>query len=151
MIGEAVEVCRDEGIAPAHPGQPVDAKPGYFEKRDLFHFTGFGDVVYRETAAEVFALGDAVGQVVLEIAALVAIGLHGHDVGAVGDKKQVVRCLQMMRPRVLPGREKIRRSQIAGIAGIQDGDAVAEHVTDIQVIAARHDLNAVRAPANIAV
>src|SRR3979490_194333 len=62
MIGEAVEMRRDIGIAPAHPGQPVDAKPGHFEKRDLLHLAGPGDVVDRKTAAEAFALGDAVGE-----------------------------------------------------------------------------------------
>src|SRR6266481_4622147 len=57
----------------------------------------------------------------------------------------------MMGPGVLPGREKVHRFQMAGIAGIQDGHAIAEHVTDIEVIAVRHDLDAVRTPTNVAV
>jgi len=123
------------GIAPAHPGQAVDAKSRHFQKRDLSHFAGLGDVVDRQAAAEVFALGDAVGQAVLEVAALVAIGLHGDDIGAVGNKKQVVRCLQMMRPGVLPGCKEIHRSHAARVAGIQNGHPVAKHVTDIEVVA----------------
>jgi len=54
-------------------------------------------------AAEAFALGDAVGEAVLEIAALVAVGLHRDDIGAVGDQQQIVRRLQVMGAGILPG------------------------------------------------
>ena len=91
MIGKAVEVRRNIGITPAHPGQAVDAKSRHFQKRDLSHFAGFGDVVDRQAAAEVLTLGDAFSEAVFEIAALVAIGLHGDDIGTVGDEKQIVR------------------------------------------------------------
>src|SRR5258708_500389 len=57
----------------------------------------------------------------------------------------------MMGTGVLPGRKKIYRFQIARVAGVQNGHAVAEHVTDIEVIAVQHDLDAVRSPANVAV
>src|SRR5882757_8392192 len=51
MVSEAVEMRRDIGIAPAHPGQPVDAKPGHFEKRDLLHLAWLGNVVDGKPAA----------------------------------------------------------------------------------------------------
>src|SRR5882757_5265987 len=57
----------------------------------------------------------------------------------------------MMGSGVLPGGEKTHRLQAAWIARIQNGHAIAEHVTDIEVVAVRHDLDAVRAPANVAV
>src|SRR5438105_12797979 len=57
----------------------------------------------------------------------------------------------MMRPGVLPGRKKVHRLQAARIAGIENGHAIAEHVTDIEVVAIGHDLDAVWTPANVAV
>src|SRR6266446_5618025 len=56
-----------------------------------------------------------------------------------------------LRPGVLPGRKKVHRLQAARIAGIENGHAIAEHVTDIEVVAIGHDLDAVRTPANVAV
>src|SRR5260370_30720442 len=62
MISKAVEVRRNIGITPAHPGQAVDAKSRHFQKRYLSHFAGPGDVVDREAAAEILTLGDAIGE-----------------------------------------------------------------------------------------
>ena len=45
VVGEAVEVRRDVGVAPARPPQAVDAEAGHFEERDLAHLAGLGDVV----------------------------------------------------------------------------------------------------------
>src|SRR6266567_5194873 len=56
-----------------------------------------------------------------------------------------------MRAGVLPGGEEIHRLWVARIAGIQNSHAVAEHVTDIEVLAVGHDLDAVRTPADVAV
>ena len=58
---------------------------------------------------------------------------------------------EMMRPSVLPGCKKTHRLQAARVAGIQNGHPIAEHVTDVEVLAIRHDLDAVRPPANVAV
>ena len=52
---------------------------------------------------------------------------------------------------ILPGGEEIHRFRVARIAGIQNGHAVAEHVTDIEMLAVGHDLDRVRTPADVAV
>jgi hypothetical protein len=57
----------------------------------------------------------------------------------------------MMGSGVLPGGEKTHRLETARVAGIQNGHAIAEHVTDIEMVAVGHDLDAVRTPANVAV
>src|SRR5205085_8819820 len=57
----------------------------------------------------------------------------------------------MMRARELASRKEVYRLEVTRIAGIQDGYAIAEHVTDIEMLAARHDLDAVRPPADVAV
>ena len=53
-----------------------------------------------QARAELLAVGDAVGERVLEIAAQVVVGLHRHDVGAVGEQQQIVGDLQVMRAGV---------------------------------------------------
>ena len=96
-------------------------------------------------------VGNAVGERVLEIAAQVVVGLHRDDVRAVGDEEQIVGGLQVMRAGVAAAGEEPDRLQAARIAGIEDRQAVAEHVTDVQMTAVHHDLHGVRASAGVAV
>jgi hypothetical protein len=48
-----------------------------------------------------FRFGDAVRKRILKISAQVIVGLHCHDIGAVGEQQQILRDLQMVRPRVV--------------------------------------------------
>src|SRR3989442_10283061 len=57
----------------------------------------------------------------------------------------------MVRTRIVARREKAHNLQPARIRGIEDGYAVAEHVANVKVAAADHDLDAVWAAAEIAV
>ena len=105
MVGEAIEVRRDVGVAPARPPQAVDAEPRDLEEGDLAHLGGFGDIVNREPGTEFLALRDAVGEIVLEVAALAVVGLHRHDVAAVAEQHQVLRGLDAVRARQIAERE----------------------------------------------
>ena len=151
VVGEAVEVRRDIGVASSRPPQAVDPEAGHFEEGNLAHFVRPGDVVDGQAGPEFLAVGDAVGQVVLEVAAHAVIGLHRHDVGAVGEQHQIVRNLQVMGARVLAGGEKARGFQVARVRRIQNGDAVAEHVPNVNVLFVDHHLYAVRPSADVAV
>ena len=142
---------RHIGVAPAWPPEPVDAEARHLEERNFAHLARLRDVMDRQAAAERFALGDAVGEAVFEIAALIAVGLHGDDVGAVGQQHQVIGYLQMMRAGILPGGDEVDRLQFARIGGVENGHAVAEHMPDIEVFPVDHHLHAVRAPADVAV
>ena len=75
-------------------------KPGHLEEGDLAHLRRTRDVVDAQARAELLAVGDAVGERVLEVAAQVVVRLHGDDVGAVGEQQQVVGHLQVVRARV---------------------------------------------------
>src|SRR3954468_20152469 len=57
----------------------------------------------------------------------------------------------MMRARELASRKEVYRFEVARIAGIQDGYAIADNVTAIELFAPRHDLDAVRPPADVAI
>jgi hypothetical protein len=107
--------------------------------------------VDREAGAEFLGLGDAVDQRVLEIAAHVVVGLHRDDVGAVRKQQQVFRHLEVVSAGVLSCGEEIDRLQRTRIGRIQDCHAVAEHVSDIDVVPIEHHLHAVGASADVAV
>ena len=96
VIGEAVEVRGNRGVASACPPQAIDAQAGHFEKRDFPHLGGTGNIVNAQAGSEFLAIGNAIGQRILEIAADVVVRLHGHDVRAVGEQKQVAGNLQVM-------------------------------------------------------
>ena len=104
-----------------------------------------------QARAELLAIGDAVGERVLEIAAHVVVGLHRDDVRAVGQQHQIVRDLQVMRAGVDSRGEEADGLQPARIRGVEDRHAIAEHVADIDMAAVDHDLYAVGAAALIAV
>ena len=96
-------------------------------------------------------MGDAVGEVVLEIPAHAVIGLHRHDIRAVGEQQHIVGDLQVMRASSGPRGEEADRLQPARVLGIENRDAVVEHVADVDVAAVHHDLHTVGAAALIAV
>ena len=138
----------NRGVASAGPPQAIDAQAGHFEKGDFPHLAGAGNIVNAQARSEFLAVGDAVGQRILEIAADVVVRLHGHDIGAVGEQKQVAGNLQVMGPGEVSAGEEADGLQFARIRGIQNRDAVAEHVADVKMPAVEHDLNAVRPSAN---
>ena len=142
---------RDIGVAPAGPPQPVDPEPGHLQEGDLLGSRGLGNVMDGKAGPERLLIGDAVDQRVLEIAALIVVGLHRHDIGAIGHQHQILGDLQMMRARVGAGGPEIHRLQIARIGSVDRRQAVAEHVADIDVAPVEHDLHAVRPPALIAI
>ena len=151
VIGEAVEVRGDVGVAAARPPQPVDPEPGHLEERDLAHLRRLGDVVDREARTEFLALGDAVRQVVLEVAALAVVGLHRDDVRAIAEQHHVIGDLDAVCAGQIAKREVVDWFQIARISGVEDGEAVREHVADVDMAAMDHDLHGVRAAALVAV
>ena len=104
-----------------------------------------------EAGTEFLAVGDAVGQRVLEIAADIVVGLHRHDIRAIGEQQQIFGHLQMMRAGVVAAGEKSDGLQPPRIRRIEYRHAVAEHVADIEMTAIDHDLDAVRPSADIAV
>ena len=151
VIGETIEMRGNRGVASAGPPQAIDAQTGHFEKSDFPHLRGTGNIVNAQARAEFLAVGDAIGQRILEIAADVVVGLHGHDIRPVGQQQQVVGNLQVMRPRKVSAREKAHGLELARIGRIQNRDAVAEHVADVKMPPVEHDLNAVRPSADIAI
>ena len=104
-----------------------------------------------QTRAEFFAVGDAVGQSIFEIAAKIVVGLHRDNVRAVRHQQQIFRDLQMMRARVIAAGKEPDRLQPPWVRRIENRQAIAEHVSNIKMIAVPHDLHTVRATADIAV
>ena len=151
VIGVAVEMRGDVRVPAARPPEPVDPEAGHLEERDLPHLGGFRDVVDAEPRPELLLVGDAVGQRVLEIAAQVVVRLHRHDVRAVGKKEVVLGDLQVMRARVDAGREEADGLELPRVRGVENRDAVAEHVADVDVPPVDHHLDAVGPSALVAV
>ena len=151
VIGESVQMRGNRGIAPAGPPQAIDAQARHFEKGDFPHLGGARNIVNAETRPEFLAVGNTIGQRVLEIAADVVVGLHGDDIRAVGEQQQVAGNLQVMRAGIVSAGEEADGLELARIRRIQNRHAVAEHVADIKMLAVEHDLNAVRPSADIAV
>ena len=98
----------------------------------------------RQTGAEFLAIGDAVGEVVLEIAALAVVGLHRHDIRAVGEQQDVFVILHLVGARAGPGGEEMHRLQLARVAGVQHRDAIGKHVAHVHMLAVDHHLHTVR-------
>ena len=151
VIGETIEMRGNRGVASACPPQAIDAEARHFEKGDFSHLGGTGNIVNAQARSEFLAVGNTIGQRILEITADVVVRLHGHDIRPVGEQKQVVGNLQVMRPGKVSASEEADRLQVAWIRRIQNRYSVAEHVADIKMPAVEHDLNAVRPSANIAV
>ena len=106
MVGETIKMRRHEGVASAGPPEPVDAETLHFEERNLLHLSGTGNIVDAQTRPEFLAVGDAVGKRILEVAAQIIVGLHRHDVCAVGEQQQIFGNLQMVRARVVAAGKK---------------------------------------------
>ena len=104
-----------------------------------------------QARAEFPAVRDAVGEAVFEIAAHVVVGLHRHDICAVCEQHHIVGDLQVMRAGAGAGGEEADRLQTAGIRGVENRDAIVEHVADVDMTAVHHDLYAIGAAALIAV
>jgi hypothetical protein len=107
--------------------------------------------VNAQARAKLLALGDAVGERVLEVAAHVVVGLHGDNVRAIGEQHQIVGHLQVMGASIDSRGEKSDRPQAARVGGIEHRHPIAEHVADIDVAAVDHHLHTIGAPALIAV
>ena len=151
VIGVAVEVRGDVGVAAARPPQPVDAEARHLEEGDLAHLARLRDVVDAQARAELLPVRDAVDQRVLEVAAQVVVRLHRDDVRAVGEEQEILGDLQVMRARVDARREEADRLELPRIRGVENRDAVAEHVADVDVPAVDHHLHAVGPAALVAV
>ena len=126
-------------------------RPGISRNAISFISGGTGNVVNAQARTEFLAIGDAVGERVLEIAAHVVVGLHRHDVRAIGEQQQIVGNLQVMRAGEVAAGEEADGLQAARIRGVENRHAVAEHVADVKMAAVDHDLHAVRPAADIAV
>ena len=87
VIGETIEMRGDRSVASSRPPQAINAETRHFEKSDLPHLAGTGNIVNAQARAEFLAIGNAIGQRVLEIAADVVVRLHGHDVRAIGQQE----------------------------------------------------------------
>src|SRR5262249_44394232 len=59
--------------------------------------------------------------------------------------------LQVMGTRVITTRKEPNRLRPPGIRGIENRQAIAEHVTDIKMAPVQHDLHAVGTAADVAV
>ena len=151
VIGEAVKMRGDRGVAPAGPPQAIDAQARHFEKGDFPHLGGTGNIVNAQARPEFLAVGNAIGQRIFEITADVVVRLHGDDIRAVGEQQQVAGNLQVMGAGRVSAGEEADGLELARIGRIQNRHSVAEHVADIKMPAVEHDLNAIRAPADIAV
>src|SRR6185312_10938099 len=99
---------------------------------------------------ELIAVRDAVGQRIFEVAADAVVGLHRHDVCAIGQQEQVLGNLQVMGAGIVSAGEKADRLHFARVPGVEDRDAVAEHMANVEVSAVVHHLNAVGTPADVA-
>ena len=151
VIGEAVEVRRHVRVAAAGPPEPVHADAGHLEERNLARLRGtFRDIEDRKTGAERLALAEAVGERVLEVVARVVVTLAAREVRAVREQQVVAGRLQVVRARERR-REEVHGLERARVARVEHRDAVAEHVADVEVSAARHHLHAVGAAALVAI
>ena len=104
-----------------------------------------------EPRTEFLTVRNTVRERILEIAAQVVVGLHRHDVRAVGEQHHIVGDLQVMGACVDAGGEEPDRPQPPRIGGVENRHTVAEHVADVDVTAVDHHLHAVRPSALIAV
>src|SRR5690242_6675561 len=57
----------------------------------------------------------------------------------------------MMRPRVISSCKEAHRFETPRVGCVENGDAVAEHMTNIEVPAVHHNLYAVGTPSDIAI
>ena len=106
VIGETIKMRGNRGIAPAGPPQAIDAEAGHFEKGDFPHLGGTGNIVNAQARPEFLAVGNTIGQRILEITADVVVRLHGDDIRPVGEQQQVAGNLQVMGPgKVSAGEE----------------------------------------------
>ena len=69
----------------------------------------------------------------------------------VRDEQQIVGHLQVVSSCEIAAGEEADRLQLPRVAGIQDRQAVAEHVAHVQVSPVQHDLHAVGTAAEVAV
>jgi len=87
VIGETIQVCGNCGVAAAGPPQAIDTKARHFEKSDFPHLGGTRNIVNAEARAEFLAVGNTIGQRILEITANVIVGLHGDNIRPIGEQK----------------------------------------------------------------
>ena len=74
--------------------------------------------MYGQARSEFFTIGDAVNQIVFEVTSLPVIGLHGNDVGTVGQQQNITMVLHLMRAGASAGTEKTNRLESSWIACI---------------------------------
>ncbi len=97
----------------------------------------------RQSRSKLFAIGDAVGERVLEVAAHAVTGLRRDDVRSVRCQQHAAGDLDVAGAGVVAGRPESDRFEGSGVGGVQHRDAVAEHMAEIDVLAIDHDLRAV--------
>ena len=96
-----------------------------------------------EAGTKFLAIGNAVGQRVFKIAPEVVVRLHRDDIGAIGEQQHIFCNLQMVRTRVVTAGKKPNRLQAPRVRSVQNRQAIAEHVPDIQMTPVQHDLDAI--------
>jgi hypothetical protein len=89
VIGETIKMRGNRGVASACPPEAIDSEARHFQKADLSHLGGLGDIVNTQARPKFLAISNAIGQRILEITANVVVGLHGDNVRAVGEQQQV--------------------------------------------------------------
>ncbi len=149
VIDEAVEMHRDISVAAADPPDAVRAEAGHIEEGDFARVRRIGNVEDAQARGKGLLGMHRVGERLRVVGLLALILLHGPDIGPVHGEQDVAVDLQVMRAGVLRRGDEGDRFRLQGIAHVDHGKAVAEHVADKGVAFGQDHLNAVRAPALI--
>ena len=151
-VAEPAQQRRGVRPAAAHVPDPVQPEAVHRQEADLAGPGRVGQVVHlhagpvggRRVGGQHLADRAAV------VGRLVGEGLGREQVDGVDDQQQPVGELQVQVPGAGRGRQVADRPG-SGVADVQDGHAVAEHVADIGVAVADHDLDAVATAALVGV
>ena len=150
-VGEAVEMRRDVGVAPADIPDAMQSKALDRHEADLARFGRPRYVVDPEARRERHAVpverfGERAGEEILVACDL----LRGPNIGGVDDEEQIVMHLEMERPGVRRRRHERNRDRLFGITDVDDREAAAEDMADKSMAAMDHDLHAIAPAALIA-
>src|SRR4029450_7841410 len=132
--------CPPDAVQPEAVHRQEADLPGGGRVGEVVHGHA-GPVLGRRVGGQHLADGAAV------VGRLVGEGLGREQVDGVDHQQQPVGQLQVEVPGAGGGRQVVDRLGVAGVADVDDGHAAREHVADVGVAAADHDLDAVAAAA----